>query len=224
MLLNKKLTTLLAGLVCYGLSATAAHAVKINEVFPDAGELLASAQDTTGTGASLSSIAGTLIQLGTRIDPVTGEEVPKDDIDLYKILITDPAAFAVTVAASLSVDNDAMLWLFDTTGTVVLFDDDISDPDNLLPQFNPGELAGSPAGMYFLALNLFETNPDNVKAVPPNLDSEWFRDPIPFQTGSYTLNLTGVETAPAAVPEPGMLALFGLGLAGMGIARRRMKA
>jgi len=216
--LDKRLVGLLAGVVCYGLSATAAHAVKINEVSPDAGEVLATAQDTTGAGASLDSIAGALINLGTDLGPV-------DDIDMYKILITDPDAFSVMVAATLSFDNDATLFLFDAAGAVVIADDDSGD--GLLPQFNAGDLTNpvnNPAGEYYLAFNLFETNPDNVAVVPPNLDNGWFRDPIPFQDGPYTLSLTGVETAPAAVPEPGTLALFGLGLAGMGLARKRLKA
>jgi len=221
MSLNNKLTGLLAGLVCYGLSATAAQAIMIDEVNPDAGEVLATAQDTTGSGSvqvSLDSISGALINLGTDADPV-------DDIDMYKILITDIDAFSVTVAATLSADNDAMLWLFDAAGSTVLFDDDGSG--GLLPQFNAGDLTDPPnaPGMYFLAFNLFETNPDNVAVAPPNLDDGWFRDPIPFQTGPYTLSLTGVSTAvpPPSIPEPGMLALFGLGLVGMGFVRRRTK-
>ena len=230
---NKKLTGLLAGLVCYGLSASVAHAVMINEVRPDAGELLTATnpvdlfQDTTGgltlgsAGVPLDSITGELINRGAG-------GVPVDDIDLYKILITDPAAFSVTVAASLSEDNDAMLWLFDATGDQVSdfdpFDDAIDDGGlGNLPQINAGALAG-PAGMYFLSFNLFVTNPFDT--TPPGLANGWFRDPTPFQSGPYTLSLTGVETAqpPPSVPEPGMLALFGLGLVGMGLVRMRMKA
>ena len=218
---NKKLTGLLAGCVFYGLSASAAHAVMINEESPDAGELTTTAQDATGgltlgsPGVSLDSISGSLINLGTAQDPV-------DDVDLFRILITDPAAFSVTVTASLSGNNDAMLYLLDSAGVQTLVDD---DSDGLLPQFNPGALAASPAGEYFLALSLFLTNPDDVASTPPTLASGWYRDPLPsFQTGPYALALTGVETAPKEVPEPGTLALFGLALAGIGVARRRQKA
>lgn len=216
---NKKLTALLAGIVCYGLSASVAQAVMIDEVTPDAGELTTTAQDTTGTGASLDSISGSLINLGTTADPV-------DDVDLFKIMITDPALFSVTVTASLSVDNDAMLYLFDSAGVQTLVDDDGSG--GLLPQFDAGELsaAGGAAGEYFLAFNLFITNPEDVVSVPPTLNNGWFRDPIPYQEGPYTLNLTGVSTdaPPPSVPEPEILALLGLGLAGLGFVRRRLQA
>jgi len=220
--LDKRLVGLLAGIVCYGLSASVAHAININEVSPDAGELVSTAQDTTGIGASLDSIAGALINLGTDLDPV-------DDVDLFKILITDPDAFSVMVTATLSDDNDAMLWLFDAAGTHVPdfdpYDELIEDGGNgFLPQINAGDLGVSPAGMYFLAFSLFITDPEDVVSDPPTLDDGWDRDPIPFQTGPYELSLTGVETAPAAVPEPGILALIGLGLAGMGLARKRLKA
>lgn len=216
---NKKLTGLLAGLVCYGLSTTVAQAVMIDEINPDAGELTSTAQDTTGIGASLDSISGSLINLGTVADPV-------DDVDLFKILINDPAAFSVTVTASLSVDNDAMLYLFDSAGVQTLVNDDGSG--GLLPQFDAGELSavGGAAGEYFLAFTLFITNPDDVASTPPTLDDGWFRDPIPYQDGPYTLALTGVSTAATTppVPEPEILALFGLGLAGLGLARRRVQA
>jgi len=216
---NKKLTGLLAGCVFYGLSATAAQAVIINEDSPDAGELVSTAQDTTGIGASLDSISGTLINLGTTEEPV-------DDVDLFKILINDPVAFSVTVTASLSDNNDAMLYLFDSAGVQTLVDDDGSG--GFLPQFNAGELsaAGGQAGEYFLAFNLFITNPEDVDSVPPTLAEGWYRDPLPYQTGPYTLNLTGVSTAATTppVPEPEILALFGLGLAGLGVLRRRVQA
>ena len=62
----------LLGAVCASvllMLTASAHAVIINEVSPDAGELLSTAQDTTGVGATgvgatLESISGSLINLG----------------------------------------------------------------------------------------------------------------------------------------------------------------
>ena len=210
---NKKLTGLLAGLVCYGLSASVAQAIMIEEQ-GDAGELLGTAQDATAGGLPVTSIIGTLINLGTA-------QEPKDDVDMYKIDVTNPGAFSVTVRAESSGDNDLDLYLFDAAGVQVLYsDNDGIDP---LPQFNVGDLSGSPVGMYFLAIDLFLTTPLDVSVAPPDVGDGWFRDPIPaFQISGYELTLTGTGAAP--VPEPGMLALFGLGLVGMGLVRMRMKA
>lgn len=163
----------------------------------DAGELLPTSQITIGSGA-LDSISGTLIDLG-------GET---DDIDLYQIFIHDTDAFSVTVSASLSEDNDAQLRLFDAEGFLKLFDDDSVD---FLPQFNPGALGGQPTGLYYLAFNIYNTTPNS------NPLAEWDRAPDPFQTGPYTLSLTGTKfvSSSAKVPEPasalGLLAIGALG-------------
>ncbi|UZO76334.1 MULTISPECIES: PEP-CTERM sorting domain-containing protein [Microcystis] len=145
----------------------------------------------------LDSISGTLIDLGGGID----------DIDLYQIFIHDTDAFSVTVSASLSEDNDASLFLFDAGGVLKLFDDDSGF--DLLPQFNPGDLSGQPTGIYYLAFNLYVTEPNSDPL------AGWNRNPSPFQTGLYTLSLTGTKFASSAtVPEPSTI--LGLGVLGLG--------
>jgi hypothetical protein len=149
----------------------------------------------------LDSISGTLIDLGSGTD----------DIDLYQIFIHDTDAFSVTVSASLSEDNDARLFLFDADGFLKLFND---DGNGLLPQFNPGELSGQPTGIYYLAFNLFNTDPNSDPL------AGWNRNPNPFQTGPYTLSLTGTNFASSAtVPEPSTI--LGLGVLGLGALSTR---
>jgi len=164
-----------SALVMFALT-NAAFAVSYSEI-GDAGELLATAQVPTGSG-SLTSISGTLINTASPIN---------DDIDLYKIHISDPNEFSVTVSATLSEDNDAMMFLFDSAGAQILFNDDGSAGN--LPQFNTGDLTGNPAGNYYLAFNLFETLPN----LTAGSLSGWNRNPDPFQTGPYTLTLSGTE-------------------------------
>lgn len=170
--------------------AEAAGATAWNEV-GDAGELVATAQQPTGVGA-LTSISGSLASA--------------TDVDLYSIQIDDPSSFAVTVAATLSVDNDGQLFLFDASGSLVLSDDD--DGAGLLPGFSAGELSGA-AGVYLLAFDVF-----NVDPIGDPLTG-WNKNPSPAQSGPYTLTLAGTNV----VPEPGTGLLLGLGLVLLGARR-----
>ena len=188
--------------------------------FVDVGETLETAGVPGGFVGPLTTISGTLEDLGGGVD----------DIDLYKILVVDTTAFAVSVTASLSEDNDAVLWLFDADGFLVGgaqfpnifpgFDDradgDCDEPGSpCLPEFFAGDFAGGPTGVYYLGLSLWLTEP----IVGPGLPlSGWERDPFPFQTGPYELTLTGVEF----VPIPGAVWLFASALGLLAWAKRRV--
>ena len=151
----------------------------------DAGELIDTAQITRGKG---------------RLDYISGDLKGYNDIDMYQIYINNPDVFSVTVEADLSVDNDAMLWLFDFDGYLVMSDDD--GGYGFLPQFNPGEMSGKDTGSYFLAIDLYMTEPIGDPL------TGWTSAPSPQQEGPYILSLTGASP----VPEPTTMLLLGSGL------------
>ena len=199
-----RLFTTVAAMLVASL-AGAANAQAVNEV-GDAGETLATAQLITG---GVTSISGSLVNLG-------GAGANIDDIDLYRFSVSDPNAFGVTVDSNLSVDNDAQLFLFDSLGQFVAADDDGGDDQK--PQFNVGVLAGRAAGDYYLAYDLFNSDPVFTAGVLTGFN----RRPAPFQTGTYTLNITGAAGIAQGVPEPATWALMiaGFGLAGASMRRR----
>lgn len=185
-----------------------AHAATYTEI-GDAGDLLGTAQVPSGVG-DLTHIHGYL-----------GENGGEGDVDLYRIMITDPATFSVTVTASLSADNDAVLYLFNENGHFASMDDDAGV--GYLPGFTQGSFAAGTPGDYYLAFFLFATDAVYTNSVL----SGWNHMPAPLQSGNYTLALTGADFAStaSAVPVPAAAWLLASGLVGLiGVARRKQVA
>jgi hypothetical protein len=199
----------------------------------DAGQLLGTAQITSGY---VTTINGYLGNLGN-----TDFFVP--DTDLYRITITNPGAFSVAATTNdAMVDlvgdtfphDDTELFLFDSGGILVGYSDD--DPvAGFTPMFDAGDFAGLAAGNYFLGFNLFSFHPtfaDGAFAYGPTGGLEGpltgWAGHSQSRVGAYTLSLTGVGSRGAlpdgpdgAVPEPSAWALMIMGFGTVGAALRR---
>jgi hypothetical protein len=152
-------------------SGQAATIVQENNVSPggDAGSTLATATDLTTT-------------LFDRID---GQLDTNSDVDLYKIYIPGTSFSATTNGPPTGSINDSILRLLNSSGGLVLFNDDISS-SNALSTISSNAIA---AGSYFL-----EVSGKN----------------IANQGQTYKVKVDGVGTVP--VPTPALLpGLFALG-------------
>ncbi len=194
----------------------------------DSGDSLATAQIINGT---FGKITGTLTNRGTSTSPI-------GDVDLFRINILDTAAFGVTVNTDLLYygfpdaigDDDTMLFLFDTNGKQVQFNDDKS-VYSLDPELFVGDLAGFAPGIYYLGFDQFGTHSILAGGILQGFDYSTQVN----QFGTYTLTLTGtgggggvaIDHPPRGpVPEPATWALMilGFGAAGAALRRRRNPA
>ncbi len=217
-------TLLFASAAAALLGSSDARATPWGEV-GDAGELPESAQQPVGSGA-LDSISGTIGAV--------------DDRDLFRIRITDPAAFsAITIGGdptTPAAQLDAMLALFDASGRGILLNDDraLNDGNSEL-----GALPlGATPGIYFLAIFDDDSLPVSGSGIFPE-DLIWTEPMSPF-TGqrvpdgggggapisgwvasssdplgsAYVISLVGASFVPE--PQLGALVLFAtLGLVGL---------
>ena len=102
----------------------------------DAGQTLVTAQNTaTGTNAPLTSISGSI--------------VTTDDVDLFRIYVSDFTAFSATASGGV---GDNQLFLFDSSGVGIAANDDA--PFSFQAQLPVGDsrYAGRTAGYYYLGI------------------------------------------------------------------------
>jgi hypothetical protein len=154
----------------------------------DAGDLLATAQVCDGSG-TLSAIAGS-----------NGA----NDVDMYQIQITDEANFSASTVGNVTWDTQ--LFLFDSTGRGVTFDDD--DPAGSGLQSVLSSAFVNANGLYYLAISRYNRDavatggliwintPWDAERAP---DGPGAANPVTSWTGTiaaggaYTIALTGVS-------------------------------
>lgn len=217
-------------LLTLSLLVNPAHAVDWTEV-GDAGQVLNTAQEPTGDGR-LRNIYGTLST--------------NNDVDLYKLYISNPTTFSAAVN-STSGDLDSALVLFNEGGYALYGNDDA-----MLGTRDAGLLAGNPhgpqaEGWYNLAVIPLGTPPVSGGGFTPdhymfpNVSSPYTQ--ILTATGpggassltgwaplgdgtaineEYRLRLSGVQVAVVPEPETYAMLLAGLGLIGTMVRRRKV--
>jgi len=198
----------------------------------DAGNLAATANNTTGSGV-LSTILGNL----SAADPFDSAF----DVDLYQIFIADPASFSVSTVNSPGLNvSDPQLFLFDSVGQgIYMNDDDESGLNGSQSNLPAGHAFGpASAGTYYLAIGWWNNEPLDALLNPIFEDVNGFGvngpaagsgalaawdnnvlQRLDLET-AYEIRLTGVGSE-ATVPEPGTLVLIATGLAG--VAHRRLR-
>jgi len=157
----------------------------------DAGDLPETAQ-STGSGI-LSQIQGSL---------------DVNDVDMYAIYITDPAAFSASTVEGATWDTQ--LFLFDANGVGVVANDDTGGLQSTIN--NTAGCITAP-GLYYLAITrynkdplgcndggLWSTNANNCPNGPESSSRVNSWTSSTGTAGSYTIFLTGVEGATAGDP------------------------
>jgi hypothetical protein len=188
----------------------------------DAGQLLPSAQITSGSGA-LTSIQGALGNA--------------NDVDLYQIYATGTGFFATLSATTVGgATFNTKLFLFDANGRGLVANDNAGGTGQSTLQ-----AAFVTQGIYYLAISssgnnplssggqIFYPSPGTSYATGPGRGdplSSWTNGGSSY--GSYSITLTGVRFAQivsAATPEPASAVTAGLGILGLaGYGWRRKKA
>src|SRR5687768_2150878 len=216
-------------LVTLSLLVNPAHAVDWTEV-GDAGQLLSMAQEPTGDGR-LRNIYGTISTT--------------NDVDLYRLYISNPETFSASVN-STSGELDSAIALFNEGGYALYANDDamLGTHNASLPA---GNVHGPQApGWYHLAVVPLGTPPVSGDGftpdhyIFPNVSSPYTQ--ILTATGpggaspltgwaqledtvtineEYRLRLSGVTVSAVPEPETYAMLLAGLGLIGTMVRRRK---
>lgn len=194
---------------------------------PDAGELLLTAQSPIGSGM-LRQVRGTLGGASLQLDP--------DWADAYRISITASVDFLVSTVGGATFDTQ--LFLFDSVGHPIAYNDDASPNtrQSAIGAIGPGRGTLVPAGDYLLiiaAAGYIPVSPGGDLMWVPGLGLEtapngpgwnmplggWTAfDRGAMQPGEYAIEVRGAEIN--TLPSPSALALGALGMFAAGRRRR----
>jgi hypothetical protein len=201
----------------------------------DAGQLPGTAQDTVSF-EQLQGISGTIGNNPTL--PAA------NDVDLFAIIITNPAAFSATTVGTGGTLADTQLFLFDADGRGVIANDDASAAisRSTIPAVGagrPARLGPTTPGLYYLGIAAFDRDPvSSTGLIFPSFPLTTVfgptgpggADPVSDYagagtgTGTYLIALTGAAPI-IVVPEPTSLTLLSVGALGaLGRGWRRKRA
>ncbi len=236
---KRKLATALLAAASLTALAAPAHAVTYVEPASDAGQTLATAADTTGSGT-----------VGLGLSKITGSFNGEGDADLYKVTISSLSQFSATTvnAYTDAGGQDTELTLFTSTGVAVALNDDAAGgltTDSTLPAGN-ALYATLAAGTYYLGVAQSGNEAVNsanqllFKGLSQSGDTTTVRGPASGVNPTTLLNFNAanvgngggagqyeVDFGIVTVPEPSTWAMLGLGAVTAAFAflrRRRQQA